>query len=251
MKDKASLLLFRFPPKPARLSLWVRAGIGADKLERTIRITHHGRTIAQLKVEGGGRLLSEPLTPEGELDRVDIQVAERSRPMPRRFTLWNEWVLQDPRSLSLGAYDVRIVDAENLAGLPVVAPGVYQPDAVRSTFLYNGLHSDDWLGARFRLGVPAKVCDKVVFRAELVRLGDGDLPFRIGVTVDGVPQPEVALESYGDVALAVELPRSEGLHWIELSPERHLTVQTFHMEGQDLREISIRLKSVALVPHGR
>ena len=252
MKNEASLLLFRFPKKPVRLVMGVRAGLGAESLERTVTVAHEGEVLSTVAVEGGGRLVSAPFVPGSDVDVVDIRVKERSRPIPRKFTLWNRWVAQDPRSLALGVYDIRAVEEPDMNTIGRPTKPVCKPEDVRQSLVYGGLYSDDWLGRRFQLAVPRGAYRRVVVNGRLVRLGDADFPDRVFVRVNGVAASEVALERYGDFSIPVDLPTTGdgSLDQIELEFEKRLEVQTFYSPGQDVRQISALLRSVEFVGKG-
>ena len=247
IRPQASLLLFRFPARPVRLVLGARSGLGGLSLERNVALLHRGQPIGGGLVRGGGRLLSEPFVPSGEIDFLEIQVQEPSRPLPRKVALWNRWVAQDPRSLALGVTDVRLVDEDELAAWARPTPGRYGPHDVRDRLLFGGLHADDWLGEDFELSLPAGAWRKLTVHGTRVSLHEGDLPSRVTVSVNGAVRGQTVLRQYGDFRVEVEAPPAPpGLDRVRMVFEHHLDVETFHTPGQDRRAISARLSSIEL-----
>ena len=215
-------------------------------MDRTVTLTHKGEVLSTMAVEGGARMVSEPFVPTGEIDLLDISVKEQSRPIPRRFTLWNRWVVQDPRSLALGVSEIRVVDEDQVASVGRPSKESYTGDDVRQSLVFDGLYSDDWLGRRFELRVPRGAARRVVVNGRLVQLGDARLPYKVVARINGTVTREIALAQYGDFSIPLELPTGDetGVDDLELDFENSLEVQTFYVPDQNVRRISARLRSV-------
>jgi len=191
MATRASLLLFRFPARPLRLVLGVQSGVGLPTLDRQVTVRHRGQLLATFDVEGSARMATPPFVPDAPFDEVVLEVAGEPQPTPRVFTLWNRWAQHDPRPLALGVSDVRAAPADEAAGPRGAVARRWWPREIRSRFLYDGLHADDWMGRRFTLTVPGGA------RGARLALDGLTGPQPVRVLVDGGPERVVDLEPSG------------------------------------------------------
>jgi hypothetical protein len=250
IKQQASVLLLRFPQKPVRFLMSGRAGVGYARLARTLRWSHGAEPLGVDTIEGTARVISDPFVPSPLLDQVDLRIDEPSVPMPRAFTLWNSWVAQDPRDLPLGIYDIRAEEEDAIERTYRPARTSYTPAQVRAELLYGGLHSDDWTGKRFRIGVPSGSCRELSIEAGYVRLGGDDLPARVHIKVNDQPEEDAVIRDYGTFIAKASIPagNGSGFDWIEFEFEKSLLTDTSYTVGQNLREISSHLQVLRVVP---
>jgi hypothetical protein len=245
MAPRASMLLFRFPPAPIRLVLGLRAGIGLDDLDRTITITHAGRCLGSFKIEGSARILTPPFVPESPLGVVQLAVDGRPQPTPRRYSLWNRWVEHDSRELSVGVYDVRAVGADEVPGASGL-PRTLTPADVQETLVYDGLHTDGWLGRRFALTLPAGV-RRARLDLYVAQLPGKSEPGGATIHVTGTGPRAVPFRDYGDNRIDVEVPGATGSPTeIAIEFDHRATMATRYLPGLDQRQISVLLRGLEL-----
>jgi hypothetical protein len=245
MAPRASLLLFRFPPVLVRLVLGLRAGIGLDDLDRAVTIRHGGRSLGVFRIEGSARIITPPFLPESDLDVVELAVDGEPLPTPRRYTLWNRWVQHDARRLSVGVTDVRAVAADEIPGNGALPRRLSAAD-VRQALVYDGLHTDGWLGRRFTLTVPPDV-RRVRLDVYVARLPGQSEPGAACVRVTGAEPRTVPFLAYGDHRIDIDVPEAAGsAPEIAVEFERVATMATRYLAGLDERRISVRLRAMEL-----
>jgi hypothetical protein len=176
---------------------------------------------------------------------VEVSVAGEPRPIARRFSLWNQWVDHDARRLSLGVYDIRAIPADHLLDAGRL-PRTLAPSEVRETLLYDGLHTDDWLGRRFTLTVPTTVTG-VKLGVTVPQFAADAAPGNARILVPGAPPRVESFLGYGDADIDVEIPAGSGrTTTIAFEFSHFANVATRDAAGLDERKISTRLRWIEL-----
>jgi hypothetical protein len=233
------------PNIATRLSMVAITGYGSPDPSKNLTLYLNGREIEKFAVHGSSRVLTQPFYLEEKVNRLVFTIEEDNKPLPRRFTIWNDAIPEDYRVLSLAVSDIRILHGEGELAVDVPEEMVGESILTRSR-TFDGIEPNLWLRESATLSFWRPATSRAVeMTVSVPAVEEFRFPFEIEVTTNGVRSLHMAKEA-GLLQMILPLARQSGyddLVSIEIRPEQSFTPIGYDHRIRNTVQ-SVRLESI-------
>jgi len=216
--------------RPYRLAFTGLTGPGLNSAERTIEFYHNKRKIGEpKKINGFGRIVSDPFYPQGDVDFLTFKIKEKVNPPGRKYALWHTDIPLEYRRLNVMVSDIQLIEPGKAVSNFKLNEPIRGEDLFTESYLFNGIEPNWWIRDEMSLSLvrpsdASEVTLSIEIPSQYVRY-----PYSVNLKVD---RSERTYHFDHPGTFALTLPLSEkstdsSMTHIQLKPG-----QTFTPDGE-------------------